>query len=168
MAVPIEDYAVLGDTRTAALVGPDGSLDWLCIPRFDGPPVFGQLVGGAAAGRFRLGAHRPIDVVTRGYRPESATLETTWQTDTGLLTLTEGMVAEVSGRLLPATMLVRRLTAADGPVEAVIDFDPGWEWRVGHRGRSTEARSWSAAGRPWPWACARPPPWPSSLAYLKS
>ena len=146
-AVPIEDYGLVGDTRTAALVGSDGSVDWMCLPRFDGQPAFGRLVGGDAAGRFRLGPHGPVEVVSRRYRPESATLETTWQTDTGRLTLTEGMVAEVSGRLLPATMLVRRLTAPDGPVEAVIDFDP----RLGERRRPprTEQRgevvvcSWS-------------------------
>ena len=131
MAVPIEDYGLLGDTRTAALVGSDGSVDWLCVPRFDGQPVFGRLVGSSAAGRFRLGPRGPIEVVSRAYRPESATLETTWQTETGRLTLTEGLVAEVGGRLLPATMLVRRLTAPDGPVKAVIDFDP----RLGERHR---------------------------------
>jgi GH15 family glucan-1,4-alpha-glucosidase len=124
MTVPIEDYGLLGDTRTAALVGSDGSVDWLCVPRFDGEPVFGQLVGGARAGRFRLGPRGPIEVVSRAYRRDSATLETTWQTDTGRLTLTDGMVAEVSGRLLPPILLVRRLTALDGPVEAIIDFDP--------------------------------------------
>ena len=97
--------------------------------------MFGQLVGGAAAGSFRLAPAHPAEVVTRGYRPDTATLETTWQTDTGRLTLTEGMVAEVGGRLLPATMLVRRLTAPDGPVEAVIDFDP----RLGERRRAPRA-----------------------------
>lgn len=135
MRAPIEDYGLLGDTRTAALVGSDGSVDWLCIPRFDGQPVFGQLVGGAAAGSFRLAPAHPAEVVTRGYRPDTATLETTWQTDTGRLTLTEGMVAEVGGRLLPATMLVRRLTAPDGPVEAVLTFDP----RLGDRRRAPRA-----------------------------
>jgi GH15 family glucan-1,4-alpha-glucosidase len=73
--------------------------------------------------------------VTRSYRPDTATLQTTWQTKNGRLTLTEGMVAEVGGQLLPATMLVRRLTAPDGPVEAVIDFDP----RLGQRRRSPRA-----------------------------
>ena len=124
MTVAIEDYGLLGDTRTAALVGCDGSVDWLCIPRFDGPPVFGQLVGGATAGSFRLAPGGPAEVISRGYRRDSATLETTWRTASGRLTLTEGMVAEVGGRLLPATMLVRRLSSPDGPVEAAIDFDP--------------------------------------------
>jgi GH15 family glucan-1,4-alpha-glucosidase len=131
MVDAIEDYGLLGDTRTAALVGSDGSVDWMCVPRFDGQPVFGQLVGGVAAGSFRLGPRHPAEVMTRGYRPDTATLETTWQTETGRLILTEGMVAEVRGRLLPATMLVRRLNAPDGPVDAVLDFDP----RVGERRR---------------------------------
>jgi GH15 family glucan-1,4-alpha-glucosidase len=120
----IEDYALLGDTRSAALVGPDGSVDWLCVPRFDGRPVFGRLVGGPAAGSFGLAPARPAALASRSYRPESVTLETTWITDTGPLTLTEGMVAEVRGRLLPSTLLVRRLTATEGPVEAKITFDP--------------------------------------------
>jgi GH15 family glucan-1,4-alpha-glucosidase len=135
MRPPIEDYGLLGDTRTAALVDSDGSVDWLCIPRFDGLPVFGRLVGGAAAGSFRLGPRHPAEVVARGYRPDTATLETTWRTDTGRLTLTEGMVAEVAGQLLPATMLVRRLSAPDGPVDAVITFDP----RLGERRRAPRA-----------------------------
>ena len=146
--VPIEDYALLGDTRTAALVDSDGSVDWLCIPRFDGQPVFGRLVGGDAAGHFRLGPAGAARTVSRRYRPSSATLETTWETDTGRLTLTEGMVAEVSGRLLPATLLIRRLTAEGGPVEAVLEFDP----RLGDRHRRPRSRhrgdllvcSWSA------------------------
>ncbi|HEV3400909.1 MAG TPA: glycoside hydrolase family 15 protein [Acidimicrobiales bacterium] len=121
---PIEDYALLGDTRTAALVASDGSIDWLCIPRFDGQPLFGRLVGGPAAGIFRLGPSRPSTVVSRRYLAHSTTVETTWDGPDGRLTLTEGLVAEVSGRLLPSTLLVRRLSAEGGPVEAVVDFDP--------------------------------------------
>lgn len=121
---PIADYGLLGDTRTAALVSSDGSLDWFCVPRFDGEPVFGRLVGGAAAGTFRVGPSSAAPVVERRYHRESATLETTWETAGGRLTLTEGMVAEVSGRLLPATLLVRRLTAEGSACEAMVEFDP--------------------------------------------
>lgn len=121
---PIADYGLLGDTRTAALVSSDGSLDWLCVPRFDGEPVFGRLVGGADAGRFRLGPAAGTPVVDRRYHRHSATLETTWATPHGRLRLTEGMVAEVSGRLLPATLLVRRLSVEGGPCDAVVEFDP--------------------------------------------
>ncbi len=127
----IENYGLLGDTRTAALVASDGSIDWLCIPRFDGPAVFGRLVGGPAAGTFRVGPSGPASLVARRYRPHSATLETTWDTATGRLTLTEGMVAEVAGRLLPSTLLVRRLSAQGGPVRALVHLDP----RLGERRR---------------------------------
>jgi GH15 family glucan-1,4-alpha-glucosidase len=120
----IEDYGLLGDTRTAALVDPDGSLDWMCVPRFDGDAIFGRLVGGEHAGHFTLGPAGPVHGVDRRYRTDCNTLETTWSTSSGRLTLTEGMVAEVDRQLLPATMLVRRLTAQDGPVEAVVEFDP--------------------------------------------
>src|SRR5687767_832441 len=77
-APPIEDYGLLGDTRTAALVSSDGAIDWLCVPHFDGEPVFGRLVGGPLAGTFRLGPARPAPVVERRYHRNTATLETTW------------------------------------------------------------------------------------------
>ncbi len=135
-ATPIADYGLIGDTRTAALVSADGAVDWLCVPRFDGVPLFGRLVGGPGAGSFRLGPAGPSRTTRRRYRPESATLETTWETATGRLVLTEGMVAEVAGRLLPTTLLVRRLSAEGGPVEAVAEFDP----RLGERRRPPDAQ----------------------------
>jgi len=133
---PIADYGLLGDTRTAALVASDGSVDWLCVPRFDGEPVFGRLVGGAAAGSFRVGPASAAPVVERHYLPHTTTLQTTWATPRGRLTLTEGMVAEVAGRLLPATVLVRRLSAEGGPAEAVLEVDP----RLGERHRRPRVR----------------------------
>jgi GH15 family glucan-1,4-alpha-glucosidase len=129
---PIEDYGLIGDTRTAALVASNGAIDWMCVPRFDGPPVFGRLVGGSDAGTFRLGPSGEANVIARRYRPETTSLETTWRAEGGLLTLNEGMIAEVTSALLPSTLLVRRLTAEGGPVEAVIDFDP----RLGEKRRS--------------------------------
>ncbi|MCO1597486.1 glycoside hydrolase family 15 protein [Micromonospora sp. RHAY321] len=128
---PIGDYGLLGDTRTAALVSADGGIDWLCVPRFDGEPLFGRLVGGPDAGTFRVGPARPATVVERRYRQDSATLETTWAVGSSRLTLTEAMVAEVSGRLLPTTLIVRRLSAEDTAVDAVVEFDP--RLGVGHR-----------------------------------
>jgi GH15 family glucan-1,4-alpha-glucosidase len=128
---PIEDYGLLGDTRTAALVSSDGAIDWLCAPRFDGDPLFGRLLGGPEAGSFRLGPTSPSRVVRRRYLPGSATLETVWETDGGRLVLTEGMVAEVTGKLLPTTLLVRRLSAQGGPLQAQIEFDA----RLGERRR---------------------------------
>jgi hypothetical protein len=121
---PIGSYGLLGDTRTAALVSGDGAIDWLCVPRFDGEPLFGRLVGGPPAGTFRVGPARPATLVERRYRPHTATLETTWAVGGSRLTLTEAMVAEVAGRLLPATLLVRRMSAEVGAVDAVVEFDP--------------------------------------------
>ncbi|MET0524028.1 MAG: glycoside hydrolase family 15 protein [Nocardioides sp.] len=121
---PIADYGLLGDTRTAALVSSDGAIDWFCAPRFDDVPVFGRLVGGQDAGTFAAGPAPPAALVDRRYRGESATLVTTWEVGPGRLTLTEGMVAEVAGRLLPPTMLVRRLSAEGCPVIAKVHFEP--------------------------------------------
>jgi GH15 family glucan-1,4-alpha-glucosidase len=133
---PLADYGLLGDTRTAALVSSDGALDWMCLPRFDGDPVFGRLVGGAEAGRFVVGPASGSTLIERRYHRHTVTLETTWATPQGRLTLTEGMVAEVAGRLLPATLLVRRLTAEDGAVDALVEFDP----RLGEEHRRPRTR----------------------------
>jgi GH15 family glucan-1,4-alpha-glucosidase len=120
----IADYGLIGDTRTAALVSSDGAIDWMCAPHFDSDPLFGRLVGGPAAGTFRVGPTFATAPVARRYRPGTATLETTWRTNGAQLTLTEGMIAEPAGRLLPTTLLVRRLTATGGTAEATIEFDP--------------------------------------------
>lgn len=122
---PIEDYGLLGDTRTAALVSSQGAIDWMCVPHFDGDPLFGRLIGGSEAGTFRMGpAQSNPPVVARRYRPASATVETTWATGGARLTLTEGMVADVAGALLPTTLLVRRLEASGGALDAEIELVP--------------------------------------------
>ena len=139
----IEDYGLIGDTRTAALVASDGSIDWMCVPRFDGDPVFGRLVGGPDAGQFTMGPAQPATVVARQYRTDTATLQTTWDCGHGArLELTEAMIAEITGTLLPTTLVVRRLTASGGPVEVSVEFDPrlGEQRRVprvAHRGDIT-------------------------------
>jgi GH15 family glucan-1,4-alpha-glucosidase len=121
---PIADYGLIGDTRTAALVASDGAIDWLCAPHFDGEPLFGRLIGGPAAGTFRVGPAAAARLVDRRYRRDTATLETAWEIDGARVTLTEGMIAELEGRLRPATMLVRRLSAHGHPVDVMIEFDP--------------------------------------------
>jgi len=90
MALPIEDYAVLGDTATAALVGRNGSVDWLCLPRFDSPACFAALLGTPEHGRWLIGpAGRAT--TTRRYRDDSLVLETTHETDTGVVKVTDLM-----------------------------------------------------------------------------
>lgn len=133
---PLAEYGLLGDTRTAALVSAAGSVDWLCVPAFDGEPLFGALLGGPAAGRFLTGPGQPASLVTRRYRKETATLETVWAARDGLLTLTEAMITEVAGQLLPSTILIRRLTAEQSPVRVTVIFDP----RLGVRHRRPRVR----------------------------
>lgn len=126
------DLGIVGDTRTAALVGPGGTVDWLCLPRFDREPVFGGLVGGADAGSFTIApAGRDWHVVDRRYRPSSAVLETVWSVPGGEAVLAEGMVPEVQGRLLPPTLFVRRLDVRGVSVEVNVTFRP--RTRIGGR-----------------------------------
>jgi GH15 family glucan-1,4-alpha-glucosidase len=119
----IEDHALIGDTRTAALVTARGEIDWLCAPRFESPPIFGSLIGGPQGGRFAIS---PLDArrTSRRYREGSTLLETTWETGTGVARLTDGMVADVSRELLPALLLIRRLDAVEGHVNLEVVFDP--------------------------------------------
>ena len=130
--VPIGAYGLIGDTRSAALVAPDGSIDWWCVPRFDDPPLFGRLVGGPEAGWFSVGPAATAAVAARAYRPDTATLITTWTVEGGELELADGLVAEVDGRFLPATVLVRRLSARGRSVRARLHFVPrfGYERKV--------------------------------------
>src|SRR3954467_13834708 len=75
MALRLEDYGMIGDTQTAALVGRDGSIDWLCMPRFDSGACFAALLGGPEHGRWKL-APVAESRATRRYRDDSLVLET--------------------------------------------------------------------------------------------
>jgi GH15 family glucan-1,4-alpha-glucosidase len=121
---PLADLGLLGDTRTAALVDGHGRIAWMCLPHFDGDPVFASLVAGAGGGEFCFGPAHAADVTERRYRPGSTVLETTWRIGAAQLTLTEGMVTEVAGRLFPTMCLVRRLDARGAGVECSIRYDP--------------------------------------------
>ena len=76
---PIAEYAFLSDCHTGALVAPDGAIDWLCVPRFDSPSVFGSLLD-REAGTFRLGPFGINLPAARAYEPGTNTLVTTWKT----------------------------------------------------------------------------------------
>jgi GH15 family glucan-1,4-alpha-glucosidase len=90
MSVRIEDYAVIGDCKSAALVSRDGSIDWLCWPRFDSGACFAALLGTSDHGRW-LVAPRETARVTRRYRPGTLILETCFETDEGAATLVDFM-----------------------------------------------------------------------------
>ena len=134
---PIGDYGLIGDTRTAALVSSDGAIDWLCVPRFDGEPVFGRLVGGPPAGTFRVGPAGAAAVV----EPPLPAAHRHAGDDLGGRTAAGSPSPRrwwprSTGRLLPATLLVRRLSAEGGPVDAVVEFDP----RLGEQHRPPRVR----------------------------
>ncbi|HET7387567.1 MAG TPA: glycoside hydrolase family 15 protein [Nocardioidaceae bacterium] len=122
MVLPIEDYAVLGDTCTAALVGNDGSVDWLCLPRFDSPACFASLLGDPKNGRWLLGPAGEFES-TRRYLGNSAVLETTFTTPTGTVKLVDLMPIG-DGR----ADVVRRVVGVDGTVRMRHE----WVVRLGY------------------------------------
>ncbi|MET9382298.1 glycoside hydrolase family 15 protein [Streptomyces sp. NPDC002928] len=88
----IEDYALIGDEQTAALVGRDGSVDWLCLPRFDSAACFAKLLGGKDNGHWRIAPKGTKDPCTRrAYRPDTLVLDTEWDTDEGTVRVTDLM-----------------------------------------------------------------------------
>jgi GH15 family glucan-1,4-alpha-glucosidase len=91
MPLWIEDYAIIGDCETAALVGNDGSIDWLCWPRFDSGACFAALLGSPENGHWSIACTSPHARVARRYRPDTLILETRFEADTGTATLIEFM-----------------------------------------------------------------------------
>src|SRR3981081_4248311 len=91
MTLQIEDYAIIGGCRTAALVGLDGSIDWLCWPRFDSAACFAALLGTPENGRWLLAPKCPVLNVRRRYLPGTLILETEFQTETGCAAVVDFM-----------------------------------------------------------------------------
>ncbi|WP_030411701.1 glycoside hydrolase family 15 protein [Streptomyces sp. NRRL S-1448] len=87
----IEDYALIGDLQSAALVGRNGSIDWLCLPRFDSPACFAALLGSKDNGHWQLAPRSPEARAHRSYRGESLILDTVWETPTGRVKVTDFM-----------------------------------------------------------------------------
>ncbi len=112
----IEDYAIIGDCRTAALVSKDGSMDWLCLPRFDSPAVFASLLGTEENGRWKIAAAEPNCRTERRYRDDTLILETTFRTSTGAATLVDFMPPRDG-----LSSLVRTVVGIEGVVR--FDFD---------------------------------------------
>lgn len=124
MASRIEDYALIGDCETAALVGKDGSIDWLCLPRFDSGACFAALLGTPDHGRWLLCPASEIRNVRRRYRDETLVLETEFETEAGSVSVVDCMPLR-SG----ASDLVRLVEGKRGQVpmrmELTIRFDYG-------------------------------------------
>ena len=124
---PIGDYAIVGDCRSAALVSKAGSIDWLCLPRFDSPSIFANLLDPDDGGRFAICPHAPFDV-TRRYIGQSNILETTFTTQTGMLRLTDMMPvaseADKARELFPDHEILRKVECLEGTVNIDVVFDP--------------------------------------------
>src|SRR3954454_1356682 len=88
---PIAEYAFLSNCHTGALVAPDGAIDWLCVPQFDSPSVFGSLLD-RAAGSFLLGPFGINHPVARPYDPGTNVLVTTWRTPSGWIVVRDALV----------------------------------------------------------------------------
>jgi GH15 family glucan-1,4-alpha-glucosidase len=143
----IEDYGLIGDLQTAALVGRDGSIDWLCLPRFDSAACFAALLGDESNGRWLLAPATGGVCTRRRYRGDSLVLETEWDTATGTVRVLDLMpprgeaadvvriVEGVSGRVAMRTELVLRfdyghllpwVRRVDGDLAAVAGPDAVW------------------------------------------
>jgi GH15 family glucan-1,4-alpha-glucosidase len=134
MSLPIENYALIGDCHTAALVGNDGSIDWLCLPRFDSGACFAALLGGPEQGRWLLAPSAPARQVRRKYRGDSLVLETEFDTGEGSVRVIDFM--PLSDRRWD---IVRIVEGVSGRVslrmELIVRFDYGsivpWVHRSG-------------------------------------
>lgn len=107
MSKPIEDYGFIGNMITAALVARDGSLDWLCLPRFDSDACFAALLGSPEHGRWQIAPAEEIKRITRRYRPGTPILETTFETAGGLVTVIDFMPLTEDERFVDVVRLVR-------------------------------------------------------------
>jgi len=132
----IEDYALIGDCESAALVGRDGSIDWLCWPRFDSCACLAALLGGPQHGRWQLSPASAFKVQRR-YRPDTLILETEFETDTGAATLIDFMPVRSSQSDL-VRMVVGRRGRVAMEMELILRFDYGasvpWVTRLGDGG----------------------------------
>ena len=148
----IAEYAFLADCHTGALVAPDGTIEWMCVPRFDSPSMFGMLLDRGAGG-FRLGPYGESHPVGRRYEPGSLVLETTWMTRSGWAVVHDALTigdwvedeeAEARHTRPPTDheadhLLVRTITCVQGEVMAELVCEPMFvygaqqaEWTEAH------------------------------------
>jgi GH15 family glucan-1,4-alpha-glucosidase len=116
----IEDYALIGDLRTSALVGKNGSIDWLCLPRTDSAACFAALLGTEEHGRWLICPFDPIHRVSRRYREGTLILETDFHTDGGAVRVIDFMPLRNGG----APQLVRIIEGLHGEVPMHMEFSP--------------------------------------------
>lgn len=148
--VPVGEHALLSDCRSAALVTSGGSVDWLCLPRFDSASVFGRLLDDDA-GHFLLAPAAPGAISSWAYRPTSLVLETTWSCSDGELVVTDALAlgAREKGHQLGRTspgVLIRRVRCTAGAVAVRVEFVPRPEFGLIHPRLSRSAGTVVADG----------------------
>ena len=121
--LPLEGYGALGDGRSVALVGWDGSIDWWCVPHMDSPPLFDRLLAPETGGYFQICPELPY-TVERRYRPDSNVLESVFITESGRARMVESLNSGPAGRL-PWAELGRRIEGIEGEVVFKVDMDFG-------------------------------------------
>jgi alpha,alpha-trehalase len=137
---PIADYGFLSNCHTGALVAPDGAVDWLCVPRFDSPSIFGSLLD-REAGTFRFGPFGTHVPTERSYEPGTNTLATTWNTPSGWILVRDALTMgpgddrdEVTPHTRPPAdddsdhMLVRTVVCLEGSVEVQLVCEPAFDY----------------------------------------
>jgi len=124
MAARIEDYAMIGNCRTAALVSREGSIDWLCFPRFDSPACFAALLGTPENGCWRITPAEPIRKLERSYEDGTLILETIFETDSGVAKLIDFMPTTAAHSSV-ARMVVGLEGQVEFDLELVIRFGYG-------------------------------------------
>lgn len=117
MPLKIEDYALIGDLHSAALVGNDGSIDWLCFPRFDSPSCFAALLGDEDNGFWRIAPRAGGPATRRAYREDTLVLETIWETDTGTV-----KVIDLMPHRDQTPDVVRIVEGVSGTVDMAVDL----------------------------------------------
>jgi GH15 family glucan-1,4-alpha-glucosidase len=117
MSQPIECYGMIGDCQTAALVGKNGSVDWLCWPRFDSDACFAALLGGQSNGYWLITPHDDTKSVERRYRKDTLILETRFETETGRVTLVDFMLPRGA-----TSDLIRIVTCDQGEVAVCMEL----------------------------------------------
>jgi alpha,alpha-trehalase len=130
-SLPIGDYALLSDCRSAALVSRAGSVDWLCCPRFDAPAVFARILD-ADGGHFAIRPAGPFQA-TRAYADQTMALETTFRADAGIAVLTDAMAMGLGDRghdlgARSPGVLMRRLRCTQGEIDVDVSYAPRPEY----------------------------------------
>src|SRR5256885_7108830 len=164
---PIEDYALIGDGRTAALVALDGAIDWLCLPNLDSPSVFAALLDADRGGRFELCPDVPFEVQRR-YVPGTNVLETTFVTESGIVRVTDAMTLPGIG-LAPIRELARRIEGLAGRVPMRWRVEPRFGYasaatRFESRGAMAGALSGGDAATICAWGAGPPAPEEGAIA----